>query len=631
MQKRRMKKGLLAAILVVIMIVAAVPMTAFAAGSTNVYIGGTALNDGENTIGGGTATLNKAEGTLILDGISTTNYVNIDSDSEFTIISKGNNSIGSEATRTNGSSMFSIDCPKLNIEIQEGSTFSLYSSNGNNIYLASGSLNISGPGKFVSDTTGGFPSICSNIDTSLNGNLTAEITSDQTGIYSEKGNISIESANVTIDAQGVGIFAQTYDADTDDYLPSSITLRNSTLDITAEGDAAIFCGSGGAIVDNTTLTTDVNDDPEYGGFSIYTEGNMLITGAKTVINANDGVGSSADDKITIEDGKITIVSSDTALLGWKGVTITGGTLDITVNTGSAILARSGLLSITGENTSIVATSNDPDVATIRNFNDGGLYLDAAITANNTADGGKPFEGVKKDKSTAITLGEGFDVFGAKIYTTENGHSYFIPEDGDETNPLTGKATLCKHVWGEPVWKWADDFSSATATFTCANDAGHVETVLASEDAITSKTTTEASCTEEGVLTYTATVSFNGKDYTNDNTAPIPASGHKLTKVPAKAATEKEDGNIAYWECSVCGKYFADAEGKEEIADKNSVIIKATGTTEPTKPTTPEDPSSPDAPKTGDNNIIALWISLMILAVVVVSGTIIYKKKAMNIK
>ena len=120
MQKRRMKKGLLAAILVVIMIVAAVPMTAFAAGSTNVYIGGTALNDGENTIGGGTATLNKAEGTLILDGISTTNYVNIDSDSEFTIISKGNNSIGSEATRTNGSSMFSIDCPKLNIEIQEG-------------------------------------------------------------------------------------------------------------------------------------------------------------------------------------------------------------------------------------------------------------------------------------------------------------------------------------------------------------------------------------------------------------------------------------------------------------------------------------------------------------------------------
>lgn len=54
--------------------------------------------------------------------------------------------------------------------------------------------------------------------------------------------------------------------------------------------------------------------------------------------------------------------------------------------------------------------------------------------------------------------------------------------------------------------------------------------------------------------------------------------HTLEKVPAKAATSVEDGNKEYWVCkdASCGKYFSDAEGKTEITDKASVIIKATG-------------------------------------------------------
>ena len=54
---------------------------------------------------------------------------------------------------------------------------------------------------------------------------------------------------------------------------------------------------------------------------------------------------------------------------------------------------------------------------------------------------------------------------------------------------------------------------------------------------------------------------------------IPATGHKLVNYPAVAATSTVDGNIQYWECSVCGKYFNDSTGTTEIADKSSVIIK----------------------------------------------------------
>nr|MCR4670744.1 Ig-like domain-containing protein [Saccharofermentans sp.] len=44
---------------------------------------------------------------------------------------------------------------------------------------------------------------------------------------------------------------------------------------------------------------------------------------------------------------------------------------------------------------------------------------------------------------------------------------------------------------------------------------------------------------------------------------------------ASSATCTEDGNNAYWECTDCGKYFSDAEGKNVI-DKDSWIVKATG-------------------------------------------------------
>ena len=74
-----------------------------------------------------------------------------------------------------------------------------------------------------------------------------------------------------------------------------------------------------------------------------------------------------------------------------------------------------------------------------------------------------------------TLGTGYEVFGAQVYTTATGHSYFIPLNGDGSKPLTGKAALCKHTWGTPVWNWAEDYSKATVTFTCTKDASHTKT------------------------------------------------------------------------------------------------------------------------------------------------------------
>ncbi len=49
--------------------------------------------------------------------------------------------------------------------------------------------------------------------------------------------------------------------------------------------------------------------------------------------------------------------------------------------------------------------------------------------------------------------------------------------------------------------------------------------------------------------------------------------HNLTKTDAKAATEAAEGNIEYWSCSLCGKYYSDANGKNEITLEETLLPK----------------------------------------------------------
>ncbi len=87
----------------------------------------------------------------------------------------------------------------------------------------------------------------------------------------------------------------------------------------------------------------------------------------------------------------------------------------------------------------------------------------------------------------------------------------------ENLPATG------HQYGEPAWTWIG-YESASATFTCANDASHEETVAA---AVTSAVTKEPTCTEDGLRTYTASVTFGEKNYTDTKTEGIKATSEHV--------------------------------------------------------------------------------------------------------
>ena len=124
--------------------------------------------------------------------------------------------------------------------------------------------------------------------------------------------------------------------------------------------------------------------------------------------------------------------------------------------------------------------------------------------------------VTAEVTSAVTTPAACETTGVRTYTakvTFEGKEY--TDAKMETIAATG------HAYGAPVWKWNDDFT-ASATFTCGNDASHVETVNAT---VTNEVTTEATCEVDGVRTYTAKVTFEGKEYTDTKTETLPATGH----------------------------------------------------------------------------------------------------------
>ena len=86
----------------------------------------------------------------------------------------------------------------------------------------------------------------------------------------------------------------------------------------------------------------------------------------------------------------------------------------------------------------------------------------------------------------------------------------------------------------------------------------------------------AGCTEAGNIAYYH-CAVCGKYFDADKNEVedivIAANGHALTEHAAKSATCTEEGNIAYWECGVCHKFFTDAAGENEISAENIVVAK----------------------------------------------------------
>ena len=182
-----------------------------------------------------------------------------------------------------------------------------------------------------------------------------------------------------------------------------------------------------------------------------------------------------------------------------------------------------------------------------------------------------------EKSVAATCTEkGKDVYTATA-TVKDAEGK--TEIGTLTDTYEVELAALGHKYGAPVWNWTkgeNNTYTATATFTCANDEKHVETV----DAKVTEKSDGATCTEAGKITYTAKVTFEGKDYTGTKTEEVAALGHdyKVSEKDGwKWTADKEKGYtaVATFVCSRC-KDSHDVTADVVKEDKNSQsIYKAT--------------------------------------------------------
>ena len=240
---------------------------------------------------------------------------------------------------------------------------------------------------------------------------------------------------------------------------------------------------------------------------------------------------------------------------------------------------------------------------------------ASVTVNGTtlqAENGKytlqPAQGaqavVAKDKTgNSVTV----------TVTVNNGHT-----GGAATCTEKAKCEVCDAEYGElnpnnhtGTKEWTtrsetehEQKCSCCGKVTVAKEAHEWENGTCSECGyVCAHTGGKATCTEK------SNCEICGESYGELN-----AKNHAALKhIDAKAATQAAQGNIEYWHCEDCGKYFADAAATKEIAKADTVTAKL-----------PEE--KPTSPKTGDTSNLALWIALGLVSAGAATAAVMGKKK-----
>ena len=113
---------------------------------------------------------------------------------------------------------------------------------------------------------------------------------------------------------------------------------------------------------------------------------------------------------------------------------------------------------------------------------------------------------------------------------------------------------------------------------------------------------------------------------------LDANNHTdLRHIEAKAATKTSEGNIEYWYCEGCGKYYKDAKATQEITKEQTVTAKlpsdnntsAGGSTgNNNKPSS----NATTSPQTGDTSNPALLVVLMLVSGSAAIGTAVVASK-----
>ena len=191
------------------------------------------------------------------------------------------------------------------------------------------------------------------------------------------------------------------------------------------------------------------------------------------------------------------------------------------------------------------------------------------------------------------------VNGTEITLDESGSFVLSPADGEQKIVVTDKAGNTAEMTvtvndGHTYGEWVSN-GDGTHTRRCTVDGCNG---LETKDCSGGK----AICAEKAVCEVC------GKAYGELD----PKNHTDLKHFSAKAATEDSEGNIEYWYCEGCNKYYGDKDGTKEIKKADTVTAKL------------KDDSK--SPQTGDTSNLALWIALLFISGGAAIGTTVVSRK-----
>ena len=208
------------------------------------------------------------------------------------------------------------------------------------------------------------------------------------------------------------------------------------------------------------------------------------------------------------------------------------------------------------------------------------------------------------------------VNGTEVTLDENGRFVLSPADGGQKIVVTDKAGNTAEMTvtvndGHTFGDWTSN-GDGTHTRQCTSDG-------CTEGVETDNCTDEDKNHKCDICGKIISNHIGGKETCRDKAVcevcgksygELDPNNHTdLKHFPAKAATEDSEGNIEYWYCSGCGKYYSDKDGTKEISRADTVTAKL-----------------PKYPQTGDNSNLMPWFALMFVSGGAVIGTTVVSKK-----
>ena len=339
----------------------------------------------------------------------------------------------------------------------------------------------------------------------------------------------------------------------------SLIIYGQSTDNTSMGKLAATGDTGGAAISGGTIT--------------------IHGGTVTATGSNGGAGISGAG-VTIHGGTVTATGgAGRAGINGAGVTIHGGTVTATGGNGGAGI--SGSTTATG-NAFIIASRIDvldnAQSGVIIEGNVGTVYGDkVTLTTDASIPSGKT---LTIESGKTLTIGEGVTLKveeGATLKVEEGAtlmNKGAIIVYGELIGEVAGNGTIIYKVTGitiAPTTLSLDVDKTAKLQATITPDKATDKTVTwESSDETIAKVDANGEVTAVSVGTVTITVTT--ADGSKTATCQVTVAHSNLKHFDRKEATCTEPGNIEYWYCEGCNKYFSDEAGKTEITE---VVIPVT--------------------------------------------------------